>query len=93
MQRLFAVLRMFAASGVVATSGNELLAALGAAPGKHFAPILGRHAGTEPVGPLATNFAGLICAFHVDALTIDFASKKGRKGTFGRPEVSIQILR
>lgn len=46
-------------------SGAEPCTALGATAGQNQSAALGCHAGTEPVGARALDYAGLICPFHV----------------------------
>lgn len=45
-------------------NASQLGAAFGTATGQNLAAILGGHAGTEAVGALALQHAGLKCAFH-----------------------------
>lgn len=45
-------------------NASQLGAAFGTATGQNLAAILGGHAGTETVGALALQHAGLKCAFH-----------------------------
>ena len=47
-----------------AGSGDQLLAALGTTTGQNLAAVRGSHARTKTVGTSATDFAGLIGAFH-----------------------------
>ena len=62
-------------------SGDQLLAAFGAAAGENFAPVGRGHARPKPVGAGSSDFAGLVGAFH--GVVTGKKAAEGKKGVRG----------
>lgn len=79
-------------------SDGQLGPTLGAPAGENLSALLRGHAGTKPVGPLATQIAGLICALHFSCPVLAwrrpaFGPQKGTKSYACPDEVSTTGLR
>jgi hypothetical protein len=67
--RIQEVMRAGMAGLAKTASGAQALATFCATGAENFTAAPGRHAGTEPVGTLALDLAGLECALHGNLLT------------------------